>query len=109
MDSITFQYFLKYDRLPDFLDSVLSVFKNNDSKISSKKHSHSNDNVLHLIQNDLEAVGFVVETSKKSSGKISIPVLFGLNGKIEKSFDVDAFQATTKTIIEVEAGRGCCK
>jgi len=35
-----------------------------------------------------------------------MPVLFGQNGKIEKSFYVDAFNPNTKTVIEVEAGRG---
>ena len=38
--------------------------------------------------------------------KISIPVLFGQNGRIEKSFDADGWNKNSKTVIEVEAGRG---
>ncbi len=44
--------------------------------------------------------------SKKKLDKIKIPVLFGLNGKLEKSFDADAFDMDNKTVIEIEAGRG---
>lgn len=34
-----------------------------------------------------------------------MPVLFGVNGKIEKSFGADAYSADTGYVIEVEAGR----
>lgn len=37
--------------------------------------------------------------------KIRVPVLFGLNGEAERSFDADAYNKITKTVIEVEAGR----
>ena len=33
-------------------------------------------------------------------------MLFGINGKLEKSFNADAFDKNTKTVIEIEAGRG---
>lgn len=33
-------------------------------------------------------------------------MLFGRNGNLEKSFDADGVNLTTKTVIEVEAGRG---
>ena len=32
-------------------------------------------------------------------------MLFGQNGKLEKYFDADGYNITTKTVIEVEAGR----
>jgi hypothetical protein len=35
-----------------------------------------------------------------------VPVLFGLNGKLEKSFEADAFNSTEGFVVEVEAGRG---
>ena len=46
-----------------------------------------------------------VEKSKKAEGKISVPVLFGLNGKPEKYFEADGYSFINKTVIEVEAGR----
>ena len=32
--------------------------------------------------------------------------MFGLNGKIEKKFNADAYNETDKIVLEVEAGRG---
>jgi len=61
--------------------------------------------VLAVVSVDLEVSGFRVEVSKKREGKITVPVLFGKNGKIEKHFDADAWNIETKTVIEVEAGR----
>lgn len=43
--------------------------------------------------------------SKKDEDKIKVPVLYGKNGKLEKSFDADAYSQELKTVIEVEAGR----
>ena len=36
---------------------------------------------------------------------IEVPVLFGRNGVVTKSFEADAYNQATKTVIEVEAGR----
>jgi hypothetical protein len=47
-----------------------------------------------------------VETSKKAEHKIRVPVLFGLNGKLEKSFEADAYHEAEGFVVEVEAGRG---
>ena len=47
----------------------------------------------------------MVEKGKKNKDKISIPVLFGTNGKVEKSFDADAYFDKAEYVIEVEAGR----
>ena len=46
-----------------------------------------------------------MEKGAKIDDKIRMPVLFGRDGKLEKSFHVDAFQRKTGTVIEVEAGR----
>jgi hypothetical protein len=35
-----------------------------------------------------------------------VPVLFGLNGILEKSFEADAYHNENKTVLEIEAGRG---
>ena len=62
--------------------------------------------MLAVLRADLEKVGFLVEKSKKTEGKIKIPVLFGENGKIEKAFEADAFHEKSGFVLEVEAGRG---
>ena len=54
---------------------------------------------------DLSDSNFTVETGKKDENKIKVPVLFGLNNKIDKSFNADALSADGKIVIEVEAGR----
>ncbi|MCL2879372.1 MAG: hypothetical protein FWF29_03925, partial [Treponema sp.] len=42
---------------------------------------------------------------KKRNDKIRIPVLFGLDNKIDKEFNADALSHDGKIVIEVEAGR----
>ncbi|WP_146071083.1 hypothetical protein [Cryobacterium sp. Y57] len=38
--------------------------------------------------------------------QIKLPVLYGQNGVVQKSFDADAFHPESGTVLEVEAGRG---
>ncbi len=64
----------------------------------------SND-VLDIVRDRLIGIGFDVEMDKSSHGKIRVPVLFGQNGHIDQSFEADAWNRTTKTVLEVEAGR----
>lgn len=49
---------------------------------------------------------FLVEQSKAKDDLIRVPVLYGENGKEFLSFEVDAYNVDTKTVVEVEAGRG---
>ncbi len=54
----------------------------------------------------LQNLGFQVETGKRAEQKIQVPVLFGRNGVVEKSFEADAWHREHKAVLEVEAGRG---
>jgi len=74
-----------------------------DSSLYVKQHS---DEVLSKVAYHLSQVGFLVEKGKKLVQKIYVPVLFGLNGKPEKSFDADAYHLKEHFVVEVEAGRG---
>lgn len=103
---INWQYFPKSKKLPEHLEIVIKIFKNNDSKINSENHQLNSDGVLAIIRKELSDNCYKVESSKKSAGKIKVPVLFGKNGKLEKSFEADAYSKKHKTVIEVEAGRG---
>ena len=82
------------------------MFNNQRSKINSEIHTLDSNAVLETVRNDLEENGFLVETSKKKEGKIIVPVLFGINGQLDKYFEADGLNKEYKTVIEVEAGRG---
>ena len=88
---INSQYFPKSSSTPQHMQNIVSIFE---------KHS------IEIVRSDLEKNGYQVETSKKKEEKIHIPVLFGMNGKLDKYFEADGFNSEYKTVIEVEAGRG---
>ncbi len=87
------------------MKNLISVFESNIGLISSESHNLASDDVLSHLTDGLIEVGFVVETGKSASQKVPIPVLFGMNGTIEKSFYADAFHADEGVVLEVEAGR----
>lgn len=58
-----------------------------------------------MVRPHLESLNFICETGKSKEKKISIPVLFGFNNKIDKGFNADAVSADGKIVIEIEAGR----
>lgn len=103
---INWQYFPKSREIPSHLKLVVSAFQANLEHIDSNVNAHSSNQVLSKVKTDLEQLGFTIEGSKKHTEKIKIPVLFGKNGTLEKSFDADGYNKESKTVIEVEAGRG---
>jgi len=102
---IKWQHFPKNVRPSEGLELVLESFGLVVDSFSSHEFEYESNNVLAKVRPALEQRGFKVESSKKSDGKISLPVLFGVNGKVEKSFEADAFHENFKVIVEVEAGR----
>jgi hypothetical protein len=103
---INWQYFPKSDKIPNHLAKVIEVFENSKDEIDSENNQHSSDAVLSFLRLGLEAINYQVEKSKKSADKIHVPVLFGKNGNLDKYFEADGLNTETKTVIEVEAGRG---
>ena len=103
---INWQFFPKSDSAPKVALDVVEAFKNAIDKIDSEKHDLNSNSVLFEMSSDLIDYGFAVETSKKQTDKIHVPVLFGLNGKLEKYFDADALNISEGFVLEVEAGRG---
>ena len=104
---VKWQFYPKSKEAPMHLTTLIDeVFERNYLKISSDKNKHASDVVLSILRKDLEAIGFEVESGKSKKQKITIPVLFGQDGRPEKSFDADGWNKTTKTVIEIEAGRG---
>lgn len=103
---INWQYYPMTNAPTDILLKVKHVFESNLQRIDSSSHGLDSNGVLNVIAEDLKNIGFEVEKGKAASQKIRIPVLFGRNGKLEKSFDADAYSKKDKVVIEVEAGRG---
>jgi hypothetical protein len=85
---------------------VIKVFEARLSSISSSSNKHGSDQVLAILAEDLRTIGFQIERGKKKDDQIAIPVLFGQNGRIEKSFSADGYHAEKRYMLEVEAGRG---
>ena len=103
---INWIYYPRSDEATDMALKVVGVFKAASNKIDSELHTLSSNEVLSVISDRLVAAGFAVEKGKTASQKIRVPVLFGLNGKLEKSFEADAFNSIVGFVVEVEAGRG---
>ena len=72
---------------------------------SSQDGKLQSNDVLAFLRGGLETLGFEVEKNKTSIGKIRVPVLFGMNGVPEKTFEADAFHQASGVVMEVEAGR----
>lgn len=103
---IYWQFFPKSTETPAHLRRIVDAFNIHANDIDSEFHTYSSNEVLEILRPDLEQIDFQVERSKKQVDKIKVPVLFGRNGILEKYFDADGFNKNTKTVIEVEAGRG---
>ena len=103
---LVYQLFPRSFGINDEIKSVIECFEKNYESIKSPDNNLSSDGVLKVISKDLEALNFRVEKSKLTNDKIKVPVLFGINNRIDKFFDADAVSADGKIIIEVEAGRG---
>ncbi|WP_264521142.1 hypothetical protein [Flavobacterium sp. N1994] len=102
---INWQYYPKRKEIPTHLKDVVDIFGLNQSLISSDDFTLNSNEVLEKVSLNLLELNYQVEVSKKAIDKIKVPVLFGMNGKLEKYFDADAYNEDLKTVIEVEAGR----
>lgn len=106
---INWMYFPQNKQIESHLKQVIEVFSSVapliDSSVFQGDQNLKSDKVLAVVTPGLEKLGFQVETSKKADSKIRVPVLYGLNGKVDLAFEVDAYSESTQTVIEVEAGR----
>jgi hypothetical protein len=102
---IHYQYYPQSARMPAHLENLVDQFRAIESSINSETHDLNSNEVLALLSPGLGNAGYRVELSKAAADKISVPVLFGRDGKLEKSFDADAYHELLRTVVEVEAGR----
>lgn len=103
---INWIYFPLSDRPPTMVTDIVRVFENVADDIDSFTHPDQESNiVLYKVRGGLVELGFMVESGKKASEKINVPVLFGQKGKPIRSFDADGYHQEKGFVIEVEAGR----
>lgn len=102
---IEWQYFPKCNKISSGLEAVVRIFESHFESIDSSRNTLFSNGVLQVLQESLSAEGFSVERGSRLEDKISVPVLFGRNGHLEKAFHVDAYQESSGTVIEIEAGR----
>lgn len=102
---INWMYYPKNMQVDNISEKIINIFESLEDSIDSDTCTYSSNEVLSILEPDLTLNGFCVEKGKHIQDKIHVPVLFGLNGKIEKAFDADAYAKKYKYVIEVEAGR----
>jgi len=102
---IRFQFFPRSQGITKPIQDVISCFEMEIEKIKSPDFNLSSNEVLETVRPHLEKINFTCETGKSRDSKISVPVLFGFNNKIDKSFNADAVSNDGKIVIEIEAGR----
>ena len=103
---IVWQSFPKSRPTPNATRLAISVFEAQLPSINSESKNLKSDDVLAILAEGLRALDFVVENGKAHANQIKLPVLYGQNGFVQKSFDADAFHPPSGTVLEVEAGRG---
>ncbi len=101
---INYQFFPRSQGVTKEIQVIIECFKRIEPTLADGKHRVSND-VLALLRPHLEAHGYAVEKGKGREEKIDVPVLFGENNEIDKSFYADALNKEKNIVIEVEAGR----
>ena len=105
MTLLPWDYFPKSDSPPEIVRRVVREFEAVHAQMDSRTQNLNSNDVMGAVRPGLERLGFRVERGKSRTGKIPMPVLFGPNGVVLKTFDVDAYHAQERLILEVEAGR----
>jgi hypothetical protein len=103
---INWMWYPKSGPAPELALKVVGAFEASSLQFADKEEELVSNLVLEILRPRLLELGFEVESGKQAGQRICVPVLFGLNGRIEKSFDADAWHRDGKMVVEVEAGRG---
>jgi hypothetical protein len=102
---IQYQFFPRSRGLTDEMRQIVDCFNVVNDRISSESNDLVSNDVLAVLRPHLEQIGFTVETGKSKDAKIDVPVLFGVDNRIDKFFYADALSKDGRIVIEVEAGR----
>lgn len=101
---INYQFFPRSQGVTPRIRQIIECFIQVDKEKNTDTHLRSNE-MLALVRPYLEDIDFLVEKGKALDEQIFVPVLFGENDEIDKSFAADALSKDHKIVIEVEAGR----
>lgn len=102
---IRFQFFPRSIGVIRDIENIIITFQKVESSIDSQILNIKSDEVLAIVEPYLTKLHFKVEKDKSKNGRVNVPVLFGNNNTIDKSFYADAISCDGKIVIEVEAGR----
>jgi len=102
---IQYQFFPRSRGINTEMSKIVNCFVNANDKITSDNNDLTSNEVLAVLRPYFESIGFTVECGKSKEDKIDVPVLFGVNNKVDKSFYADAICKDGKIVIEVEAGQ----
>ena len=102
---IQYQFFPRSQGIVGDIRRVIESFKAVEAEIDSASKELNSNAVLAKVRPFLEKNGYTVETGKGKNDKIDVPVLFGKNNNVDKSFFADALSNDGRIVIEVEAGR----
>ena len=102
---IKYQFFPRSRGITDEMKQIINCFVSVNEEISSDNNDLVSNAVLALLRPHLENISFVVEKGKSKESKIDVPVLFGVDNRIDKSFYADALSNDGRIVIEVEAGQ----
>ena len=102
---IQYQFFPRSQGITDEITNIIESFKSVENEIDSNTKELKSNDVLNMVRPFLEKNNFTVETGKGKNDKIDVPVLFGKNNNVDKSFYADALSNDGRVVIEVEAGR----
>jgi len=102
---IRYQFFPRSRGVTNDIHKVIECFRAVESEIDSATMNLVSNDVLAKVRPFLEAEGYKVEVGKSNEQKIDVPVLFGKDNAIDKSFYADALSNDGRIVIEVEAGQ----
>ena len=102
---IKYQFFPRSRGVTQEIQNIINSFKAIENQIDSETSELKSNEVLQIVRPYLEQLQYTVETGKGVNEKIDVPVLFGQDNKIDKSFYADALSADGRIVVEVEAGR----
>lgn len=102
---IRYQFFPRSRGVTKDIQDVIDCFKAVENDIDSKTKNLVSNDVLAVVRPYLEKNRYKVEMGKSTEEKIDVPVLFGQDNQIDKSFYADALSADGRIVIEVEAGQ----
>lgn len=105
MSEFRYQLFPRSFGITEQVEKTIECFEKSFKLIDSTQFNYKSNEALEIVRKDLEKIGFKIEKSKRRDDKIRVPVLFGLNNKIDKFFDADGISKDKSIVLEVEAGR----